>query len=389
MEKTLELNGRKITLVGTAHVSLESIEEVKKSIEKNKPDCVAVELDENRLKSIENPDSWKEMDIIKVLKKKMGFLMLANLILAGYQKRMGENSGVKPGDELKAAVEKARELNLPLELVDRSITVTLRRAWAKNSFYGKMRLLTMLLATAFTNEEVTPEEIENLKTTSEMDTMMSDLAKFHPTVKEVLIDERDLYLASHIWQCKGDNVLAVLGAGHLNGVVKHLESFAQGSDSDCGTIGEVPKPGAASKVIGWLIPVIIIAMIAAGFVFGGMKKGSDLLGTWVIWNGALAGIGAIAGAAHPLTVLVSIIGAPLTSLCPLIGVGVVAGIVQAWIKKPKISDMENLASDATSVKGFYRNRILRVLIIFFLSSIGSSIGTFASTANIIEKLLKF
>lgn len=389
-QKVLELNGRKFILVGTAHVSAQSIEEVKSAIEREMPDNVAIELDKNRLENMENPESWKKMDIIKVLKKKMGFLMMANLILSSYQKRMGQQTSVKPGDEMMAAIQKAKELNIPQTMVDRPIAVTLRRAWAKNNFYGKCKLLSVLIASAFSKEEASSEEIENLKQSSEMDNMMNELSHYLPKVKEVLIDERDFYLASHIWECKGDKVLAVLGAGHLPGVVEHLKKIAAGEEStDCSKIQEVPQKSTGSKIVSWIIPILIVALIVLGFVYGGQQKGWQMLSSWVLWNGILAGLGSLIAGAHPLAILVSIVGAPLTSLCPFIGIGIVAGIVQAIVCKPKVSDMESLQDDASSLKGFYKNRILRTLLVFFLSSLGSSIGTFVAGASFVAAITSF
>lgn len=386
-QKVLELNGRKITLIGTAHVSSESITEVTTYIQEHKPDCVAIELDQKRCDSIRNPDSWQNLDIIKVLKNKEGFLLLANLVMASFQKRMGKNVGVKPGDEMVAAMKAAEELNVPTVMVDRPIQTTFRRAWGKNNAAGKMKLLSALLASGFSSEEVSEDQIEDLKKSSEMDSMMKELSDYMPVVKEVLIDERDTYLASHIWEATGKDIVAVLGAGHLNGVAEHLEKMAARSEStDTAEISRIPEKTAGSKAAVWIIPILIVALIAAGFIFGGKKAGADMTISWILWNGALAAIGALAAAAHPLAILVSFIGAPVTSLCPFIGVGIVSGIVQAFICKPKVKDLENLADDAGSVKGFYRNKILRVLLVFLLSSIGSSIGTFVAGADIIASL---
>lgn len=384
-QKILELNGRQIVLVGTAHVSKASIEEVERAIDEQNPDTVAIELDENRLENIENQDSWKKMDIIKVLKNRQGFLLLANIVLSSYQKRMGDGAGVKPGDEMMAAIKKARARGIPQVMVDRPVSVTLRRAWAKNSFWGKCKLFSMLIATAFSREQISETEIENLKQSSEMDTMMQELSSYLPAVKSVLIDERDFYLASKIWGCSGSKILAVLGAGHLGGVESCLKKIAAGELApDVSQISSVPERSAASKAALWIIPVLIVCFIAAGFVFGGIEKGADLIGSWVLWNGILAGIGAVLGGAHILTVLVSVAGAPFTSLCPFVGIGLVAGIVQAAVRKPAVRDMENLQNDAVSLKGFYRNRILRILVIFFLTSLGSSIGTFIGGASFVS-----
>ena len=386
-QKVLTLNGRTITLIGTAHISQDSINEVTEAIKTQKPDCVAIELDQKRCDSIKNPDTWRQLDIIKVLKRGEGFLLLANLVLASFQKRMGQNVGVRPGDEMVAAMKVAEELNIPTTMVDRPIQTTLRRAWAKNSLWGKCKLLSAMISSAFTSEKISSEEIEELKNNSEMDSMMKELSDYMPTVKEVLIDERDKYLASHIWESEGSNIIAVLGAGHLPGVQAYLEKIAAGQEStDTTEIANIPNKTLGAKIKGWIIPAIIVILIGMGFYFGGRNKGTELVLSWVLWNGALSAIGSIIAAAHPLTILVSFIGAPITSLCPFVGVGFLTGITQAFICKPKVKDIEDLSTDAGSLKGFYKNRVLKVLLVFILSSLGSSIGTFVSGADIISKL---
>lgn len=388
-ERALKFGEREIILIGTAHISQESCDEVKAAVEEKSPDCVAIELDEDRYKSLNSPDNWRNLDIIKVLKNKKGFLMLANLVLAGFQRRMGSNVGVKPGDEMRAADAAAKEQGIPVAMVDRPIQVTLRRAWSVNSLWGKCKLISALLASAFDKEEVSGEQIESLKNRSEMDNMMKELADFMPVVKQVLIDERDRYLASKIWQCEGKRTLAVLGAGHLPGVEAYLEKLASGEASPAvDDIASVPPKTAGSKIAGWIIPVLIVALIAAGFVYGGRTKGLNLVGAWVFWNAALAGLGALIAGGHPLTVIVSAASAPFTSLCPFIGVGMVAGLVQAVVCKPKVKDLENVQDDL-SLKGFYKNRILRVLLVFLLSSLGSSIGTFVGGSTILVSIASF
>lgn len=389
----LNLNDKNIILLGTAHVSKESCDEVRAVIEEKKPDCVAIELDEQRYASLNDSEGWKNLDIIKVLKEKKGFLLLANLVMANFQRKMGANVGVKPGDEMRAGIDTAKSLGIPCEMVDRPIQTTLSRAWGMNSGSGKAKLLSALLASAFDKEEISGDEIESLKNKSEMDGMMQELSEYMPGVKKVLIDERDFYLASHIWQAVNKDgrksVVAVLGAGHLPGVQRNLEEIAAGKKGT-GTeeISRLPPKKAGSKIIGWAIPVLVILLIAAGFVYGGVTKGLNLVGSWVFWNAVLAGLGALAAGGHPLTILVSAVGAPFTSLCPLVGVGMFAGIVQAVVCKPKVKDLENVQNDM-SVKGFYRNRLLRVLLVFFLSSLGSSIGTFVGGSSIVVSLASF
>jgi pheromone shutdown-related protein TraB len=386
-QKVIECNGRKITLIGTAHVSKESVEEVKETIKTLQPDCVAIELDEKRADSIQNSEKYKELDIVNVLRRGEGFLLMANLILSSFQKRMGDNIGVKPGDEMLAAMETAKEMNVPFVMVDRPIQITLKRAWAKNSFWGKMKLLSSLIASAFSNEEVSEEEIEKLKKQNEMDSMMTELAEYMPVIKEVLIDERDQYLASSIWKAKGNKIVAVLGAGHLPGVVKHLEALAKGEESDDVTeIASLPKPGIGGKIAGWIFPVAIVALLVAGMFVGGAEYSLQMLVQWIIWNGSLSALGALLALGHPLTILVGFVGAPIATLNPLLGVGLFTGLVQAWVRKPKVQDLETLNDDVSTFKGYYKNRLLKVLLVFFLSSIGGVIGNFIAVPTMISGL---
>lgn len=386
-EKRLKIGEREIILIGTAHISQESINQVTDTIKNEHPDNVAIELDEGRLASMKNPDAWKELDIVKVLKEGKGFVMMANIVLGSFQRRMGSDVGVKPGEEMKAAISVCEENGIPTTMVDRPIQTTLRRAWGKSSFWGKCKLLGVLISSAFSKEEISTEEIESLKNSNEMDVMMAELADYLPAVKTVLIDERDQYLASKIFQAEGNKIVAILGAGHLPGVEAHLEKLAKEEESpDTTEISQIPKKSVFGKILGWAIPIIILVLIGLGFYFGGARDGTKMVLSWVIWNGGLAAIGAMIAAAHPVTVLVSFVSAPITSLCPLIGVGIVAGVVQATVKKPKVKDMENLSNDSASFKGFYRNRILRILLVFIMSSIGSTVATFVSGIDIVAKL---
>lgn len=388
-QKVLELNERKITLIGTAHVSKESIEEVTETVKEVKPDCVAIELDEKRANSIQNSEKYSQLDIIKVLKRKEGFLLLANLILASFQRRMGLNAGVKPGDEMLAAINTSREMKIPFVMVDRPIQMTLKRAWAKNSFWGKIKLFALLISSAFSKEEVDPAEIENLKNNSEMDSMMEELSKEMPVIKEVLIDERDKYLAAKIWSAQGNNIVAVLGAGHLPGVEKYLQKMAKNEESvNVEDLTQIPPKSFLGKAAGWIIPIVIIGLIIAGFIYGGTKAGTQILTTWFLWNAIPAALLSLAALAHPVTILVAFFAAPFTSLCPFIGIGFCTAIVQALVCKPKVSDMESLQDDVSSVKTFYKNKILRILLVFILSSIGSSLGTFIGGSNIIAKFVE-
>lgn len=386
--KHIPLNDREVILVGTAHISRESIEDVERCIQDEQPDCVCVELDEQRYKALTDEKQWQELDIIEALKSGKGFLLLANLVLAAFQKRIGADVGVKPGDEMKAAITAAQSLAIHTELVDRPIHITLKRAWAKNNLWGKSKLLATLLSSAFSTEKLTAEEIEALKDKSEMDGMMEEMAAYLPHVKEVLIDERDRYLATKIWNAPGKKIVAVLGAGHLAGAASYIEKLQHTTaSSDLTDIAEVPPKTTLAKFVNWLFPALIVLLIAAGFVKGGAAVSGTLLIRWILWNGSLAALGTLVALGHPLSIVAGFFGAPLATLNPFIGVGLFTGIVQAWVRKPQVSDMENLAADVTNIRGWYKNKIAHVLLIFFLSSLGGAIGNFIAVPALIGGLL--
>jgi len=387
--RRIEANGREIILVGTAHISRESIEEAKAVIQGEKPDRVCVELDEGRLQSLKNDKGWQELDIVKVLKQGKGFLLLANLVLSSFQKRMGDDVGVKPGDEMKESIRAAEEANIPASMVDRPIHVTLQRAWAKNSLWGKSKLLATLVSSAFSSDEMSAEDIEKLKDQGAMDGMMDELAGYLPTVKEVLIDERDRYLGSRIWESEGKKIVAILGAGHLPGTEAIIREIASGArDSNTDDIASVPPKGIGSKIAGWAIPAILVLLVAAGFFMNGAQASWDMLLRWILWNGCLAAVGTAIAFGHPLAILTSFVCAPIATLNPFLGVGLFSGVVQAWARKPRVQDMEKLASEVSSIRGFYSNRISHVLLVFFLSTMGGAIGNFIAVPALVSSLVK-
>ncbi|MDR3356600.1 MAG: TraB/GumN family protein [Spirochaetaceae bacterium] len=379
----LRLGGREIILVGTAHISRESIEEVREIILRERPDMVCVELDKGRFDSMTQQDSWAKLDIIKVIREGKGFLLIANLVLSGFQYRLGDDLGVKPGEEMRAAVDAAVEIGAPYSFCDREVHRTLRRAWSKCGLWNKCKLLAGLLSSAFSTEKLSEAEIENLKKQSELDGMMKELADYLPPVKETLIDERDRYLAARIWQNAaqdgGGKTVAVVGAGHLEGIRARIERIASGTEGyDVSELETVRKPGPGGKAASWIIPAVIVAIIAAGFFRAGAELSLDMLLRWMLWNGSLAAAGSLIALAHPLAILASFVGAPIATLSPVIGVGLFSGVAQAVMHRPRIEDAETLVESLCSVKGVYRNRITRVLLVFFLSSIGGMVGNFVS-----------
>jgi pheromone shutdown-related protein TraB len=388
----LMLDGKDIHLIGTAHVSRESIDEVTAAIRGETPAMVCVELDEGRLSSITKQDNWEQLNVTKVLREGKGFLLIANIVLAGFQRRLGNTLGVKPGEEMIAALNTAQEMNIAYSLCDREIKTTLRRAWTRCSLWSKCKLLATLLSSAFSTEKLSAEEIENLKNSNELDSMMGELANYLPTVKETLIDERDQYLAAKIWEASrtsNGSTLAVVGAGHLRGIQTHLELFSAGGKlPDLDQLILIPPPSLFSKIARWIIPVLIISLIVVGFFRADVNMSLEMLRRWVLWNGSFAAVGCILALGHPLAILVSFLGAPITTLNPFIGVGILSGLVQATVRKPRVTDAENIAEDVSSLKGIYRNRISRTLLVFFLSSLGSSIATWPALFSIAHLLVK-
>jgi pheromone shutdown-related protein TraB len=380
-------NGRKITLVGTAHVSKESVDEVRQTIDDVNPDRICLELDDGRFKSKTEKTNWENQDIRKIFKENRGFLMIANMALAGFQKRMGNETGSQPGEEILSAAEIAKEKGIPYSLCDREIQVTLKRAWRKSNLWNKAKLFANLIGSVFSKEEVSAEELEKLKQSDTMDSMMQEMAKELPMVKTVLIDERDRYLATSIYQCQGDNIVAVIGAGHQKGIIRNFQLLEEGKlGKDLSDIAQVPPPSKWGKFFTYLIPAAIIALIVMGFVNAGWDKGVQMFLYWVEVNAIFTGVFSLIAWAHPLNILVSMVAAPFTSLNPTIGVGIVSGILEAEFRKPKVKDFESLNEDASHFKSWYKNRILHALLVFLMSSIGSTIGTFVGFPVLIKLL---
>jgi len=251
-------------------------------------------------------------------------------------------------------------------------------------------LIAILFSSVFTNEKLSPEEIEKLKMESAMDGVMSDVSDELPNIKEVLIDERDQYLASKIWKTEGKKLIAVLGAGHLPGVERFLKQFNEDANicENVALLEEIPKKSKGKVAISFIIPAIIIILIILGFFKGGLSTTKSQLISYVFWNGGLSAIGAIFALANPIVILASFLIAPITSINPFIGVGFFTGILQAWVKKPQVKDMEALSDDICSFKGWYKNRITHALLVFLLSSIGSSLGTFITVPALIVNIFK-
>ena len=375
------INGKEIILVGTAHVSKESVEQVARVIEAQKPDTVCVELCPSRFQSIKKKDQWLEMDIIKVIKEKKSFLLLSNLMLASFQKRIGDKLGVKPGAEMIAAVDAAEATGAEVCLADRDITVTLSRTWRSTGFFSKMKLLFQLMLSMGGVEEIDEKDIEAMKQADMLESILSEVEKSHPVLREILIDERDRYLAQKIKTAPGQKIVAVVGAGHEPGIRRYIHT-----ESDLAALETLPPKGRFAGVFKWLIPALIVGLIVYGFFQGGAGAGKDMIIWWVAANAVFAGIGAIIAFGHPFTILSAIFAAPVTSLNPMIAAGWVSGLVEAFARKPKVRDLESLPEDILSARGFWRNKVTRILLVVVFTNLGSSIGTFVALPLMMKAL---
>ena len=366
------LDGKKILLIGTAHISQSSVDEVNTVINQVKPDTVCIELCSSRYQAMLAKDQWKNMDIFKVIREGKSFLLFANLIMTAFQKRLGSRLGVKPGSEMFEAANVAKKLNSELVLADRDVKITLQRTWRGMRFWGKIKVLGQLLASLFIREEISKEEIEKLKESDALSEAMKMLAEQSPEMKRILIDERDQYMAEKIRQSMGKLVVAVVGAGHVKGLTTELEN-----KHNLAALESVPPTGKAVTWLKWGIPTLIIALIVYGFFTVDTDVSIEMIQRWVLINGTLSALGTAAAFGHPITIAVAFVAAPFTSLNPTIAAGWVAGLVEALLRKPQVRDFENLADDITHLRGFWQNNITRILLVVIFANLGSAIGTFA------------
>ncbi len=381
MQKTVEkisqdltkitLDGKEITLIGTAHVSEDSANVVEQTIRELEPDCVAIELCAPRLEAIKNPNRWQETDIFNIIKTGKSYVLLTQLILASFQKRVAEKLGIRPGEEMLRALATIEEVGTQTALIDREVKTTLKRAWSRTSWSSTFKLISSMLSSLFSDEEeISEKQIEDLKSQDALSLIIKEFSEMLPGIKGALIDERDLYMAKKLSDLPHKKIVAVVGAGHVPGMTK-----AMGEEIDIEALEVIPPASKLTKILSWGIPALIVGMIAYGFVIS-YDMGAKMFGTWFLVNGILSAIGASIALAHPLTIITAFFAAPFTSVIPVIGVGYVCGLVEAFLRKPRVKDFNSIADDLATLKGWYRNRLSRTLLVLGLSNALGAIGTF-------------
>jgi len=376
----LDYEGKEIILIATAHVSKESAQLVKQVIEEEQPDSVCIELDDDRYKSLQNPKAWENTDLVKIIKeKKVGFL-IANLILSSYQKNMAKKLSTPVGGEMIQGIESAKEIGANLVMADRSIQTTFLRIWRKLSFWKKMKLFIKMFYSYDDDEEITDQDLEALLQEDMLTSVTAEMRKEYPQIGEILISERDRFLASNIKNAPGNKVVAVLGGAHVPGVKEEIFKT-----QDIESISVVPPKSIFSKLAGWIIPAAILILLAYAFIVNA-QTGLQQLSNWVLLTGALAAVFTALSFAHPLSILTSFVAAPFTTLNPVLACGWFTGLVEASIKKPTVHDLQNVSTDIFSLKGIYKNRLLRTLLVIFMANLGASLGTFIAGADMIQNL---
>lgn len=376
----LAYQDKEIILIGTAHVSQESAELVKRVIDEEKPDSICVELDEDRYQNLQNPKSWEHTDVIQVIKtKKIGFL-LANVVLGSFQKKIARQLGTVVGQEMLQGIKSAKETGAELVLADRNIQITFLRIWRKLGLWEKTKLFFSLLFSFGEEIELSSEDVKDLLKDETLESVVFEMRKKFPVIGEVLISERDQYLANKIKEAPGKKVVAILGGAHVPGVKEEI--FKR---QDIDRITEVPRGSPVFKIIGWAIPAIIIGLFIYGFAIN-IQTGLQQLSVWVLWNSGLAALFTALVLGHPLSILTALVTAPFTSMNPFLACGWLAGLVEATIRKPTVQDINNISQDIFSFKRFFRNRFLKALAVVIMANIGSSIGTFVAGTNIIKNL---
>ena len=369
-------------LIGTAHVSADSVKIVEETINEIKPDTIAVELDSQRLEVIKNRKKYEETDIIQIFKNGKTLFFIAQLLMSSYQKRIAKKLGVKPGDEFKKAVDLAEETDCDLILADRNIGITLKRLVRKISFWNKIKIFFSLMFTSKSDEDIDEDLISEMKKSDMLLELLDEMGEKMPVIKEVMLDERDLYLAGKIQQNLGNVTVAVVGAAHVPGIIRNFKREI--SYEELEEIEEIPKPSLISKILPWLFPVIVVILFIYGFIYGDSKVAGQAAIYWILINGILSALGCALALGHPLTILAGFIAAPITSLNPMIGAGMVTGLVQIFLVRPKVRDIENSGEDITHIKGWWKNLLTRSLLVSLFSSIGSAIGTFVALPVIMK-----
>lgn len=377
--KTIQYLNKTIHIVSTAHVSKESVLEVKEAIQTVIPDVVCVELDAGRAKALTSSNKT-QVDIKQIIKSKKVASFLMNLILSNYQKQIADDLDSEVGGEMKQAILSARELSIPVRYIDRDIQITLKRIWNKTNLWKKASLVAALFSSLTQSEEVSEEDIEKLKQSDLLMASIAELDEDFPDISQVILHERNIYMSEKIKALPFTNILVVIGAAHAPGMIESLNETH--SIQELETIPEKKKGWG-----GYVIP-ILFALLLVLLTLKSPQSGVSELKRWIVLSTSLATLGSILSFSHPLTVLVTILTTWIGIFSPVLAVGFFSGLTEAYLRPPYEHEFESLSNDMKTIRGWYKNRILRIILIFFATSLLSSIGTLVSGRSIITELIK-
>jgi pheromone shutdown-related protein TraB len=394
----VQRDGVEYVVLGTAHVSRSSMEAVDALLAHENFDAVAVELCESRAQSMRDPEAFKQMDLFKVIRQGKAGMVAASLVLSTFQKRLADQSGIQPGAEMKAAMDGAEQRELPLWLIDREVGTTLKRAWRSVGFWQRFGLLGGLLASVFEREDIAQGEIEKLKQGDLLESAFSEFASESKPLYESLIGERDAFMAARLRQeaartapadtadTQGRRVLVVIGAGHLKGLCTLLRDQ---QDDPAAKVAELAATPPKARWLKWLAAAVVLLIFAAiAWAFHrNATLGTQALMAWVLFTGGFAALGALAAGGHPLSILAAFIAAPIKPFRPGIPAGGISAMAEAWVRRPRVIDFDSLRDDIVHWSGWWKNRVARTLLNFFLVSVGTIIGEYSAGIHIFKSLI--
>lgn len=373
-----------ITLLGTAHVSKESVKEVEELILKKQPKYICIELDKQRYDNLVNDEQWKNTDIVSVIKNKQFPGLVMQVIIASVQKKFSLTTNSEPAGEFKKAIELAKQTNAEIILIDRNIKITLNRIWRKLTLFNKVDIITSFIFSS-DDTELTENSIQDIMKDDVMELAFSSFKEKLPIIHKVLVEERDEYMANNILELTTkEEVVVIIGKAHLNGIFNKVKSNSNTHNN--AELDIIPNKTLGTKLANWSFSILIIGLLIASFVFGDYNVGMDQLKQWILWNSSLAAIFTLLARGSFISAIVAFLTAPIGAISPALSVGIFVAFSEAIVKKPTVNDMANIFEDTSSIKNILNNKFLKIIVLFFVSSLGGAIGNIIGGSQLIKNL---
>jgi len=382
MKHTVQLGSKTITLIGTAHISEASSLEVLSVLSEIQPDTVAIELDEARYQSLKSDQLWQNTDVVSIIKsKKVGFLM-SQIVLSSYQKKMAKQLNIEVGQEMLTAIEYSQDHGCKLLNLDRNIQTTFMRIWRSLNFFDKIKMLTSLITSVFETEEISVEQIEEMKQQDLMESALSEVSKAFPKIANTLITERDRVMAYNLKRSSANQIVAVVGAAHVPGILKYLEL-----EDDVNELFVIPSPNKSKRYLTYLFPLFLTLLIILN-IYQSNDMGLNILWRFFLINGSLSAFGTLLAFGHPLSILTAFLMAPIGVMSPVLATGWFAGLMEAYVRKPKVTDFMTIQEDVMHLKGFWKNKVIHILMVVIFANVFASLGSIVYSIDLIKNLFK-